>query len=291
MKLIAYPLLSLLLLLVSGHSLPAQDNQPLKKEWLARDIEALTILPKLTPLENQTFEGIQEILGLHKYRDEDDLGFGARTFSFSKGNGYTNLIFTGFVFNGKIGSYRIAVYSTSSWPRIRQFIIEAWKQNSELRFEEGDYGMSFSRESPEMFQTYKNAVSAELGEMESLTVPADLRDSYESLISPLNNSVVGKGCCGYACVIPQGKRAIDEIVKANRIDLIGNILKGYNPGGRVYAAQAMLELEKQGVVLSIDAQNAIKKIRNLDISIETCSGCIHYHKTAKDILDSPEDFQ
>jgi hypothetical protein len=129
-------------------------------------------------------------------------------------------------------------------------------------------------------------------------VPSVLKDDYEYLISPGENSVVGNGGCGYGGMTPPGKLAIDALVKANRLalvkanrlDLIENVVRGYNPGGRVYAALALVAIEKQGSPLTDDTRATIEKIRQLDIMIDTCSGCIISHRTAKAIFESPNSF-
>jgi hypothetical protein len=289
MKPISCSILFFILLLLSAGFCLAQDNEPIQKEWLAKDTEALKLLSKVTPVENQTFESLEKILG--EPTDQEDRGFGARTFTFSKGNGYTHFSVTAFTFNNSVIHYNVGVGSSSkSWQRIKPIIIGAWKQNSILEFKESDSGIYYERNFPEVLEAYKDAVSNELGKMKPVSVPANLKEAYENLISPTRNSVVGSGGCGYGGVTPQGKEDIDLIVAAKQVDLLENILRGYNAGGRVYAVLALLEMEKRGLKLSEDAQNGIRKISNLTIKIETCSGCMFTYRTAKEILSKPDSF-
>ena len=88
----------------------------------------------------------------------------------------------------------------------------------------------------------------------------------------------------YGGVTPRGKTTIDALVKANRIDLIGNILMGYNPGGRMYAALAFIAMQRKGIQLSPDVIQALQVVRAMDLELETCDGCIVSHKTAKQII-------
>ena len=134
----------------------------------------------------------------------------------------------------------------------------------------------------------QKAVATELGVMRGVQVPAELKDDYEYLISPLQNSVVGSGGCGFAGTTPNGKKALDALMQAHRVDLVENVLRGFNPGGRVYAALALLRLKSSGLPLSAETQTTIKKISDLDIKIGTCSGCLFFHRTAKEILESPD---
>lgn len=289
MKQIAHALFFLFLSLALSSASFAQKPKKLETEWLAKDMKSIELIAKLIPVENQTIENIQAILGENTRSEEENLGFGAERFSLIKGNGYTAFHVDAFTLNASIKYYEVRVSgSADGWHLIRDYIIKAWRQNGGPEFEENKYGLAFRKTLDVGFQAYKNAVAAELGEIKSVNVPTDLKDSYDELISPLNNSRVGFGGCGYGGVVPQGKLAIDALVKAKRIDLIENILKGYNPGGRVYAALALLGMKKEGLRLRSDTQSTINKLKSLDIKIETCSGCIVTPRTAKEILEAPE---
>ncbi len=287
MKQIVATFLLLFLLLAFSSASFAQKSKKLEVEWLAKDVKSIELISKLMPLDNQTIDNVKAILGKNTGGEEENLGFGAQRFILSKGNGYTSFHVDAFTLNGSIKYYEIGVSGDSdNWPQIRDYIIKAWRQNDGPEFEENRYGLAYRKTLDVGFQAYRNAVAAELGEMKAVDVPAGLKDYYDELISPLNNSMVGFGVCGYAGVVPQGKVAIDALVKAKKIDLIENILRGLNPGGRVYAALALLEMKKQGLRLSSDTQSTINRVSSLDIKIDTCSGCIVTHRTAKEILEA-----
>jgi len=108
-----------------------------------------------------------------------------------------------------------------------------------------------------------------------------LKKAFDYLTSPIENWGVGGR---------EGEIAIDALVNANRIDLIENVLRGFNPGGRVYAALALLKLNKGNkLVLSADTVGTIEKVRYLDISIGTIAGCLVSSRTAKEILSDLDD--
>jgi hypothetical protein len=143
---------------------------------------------------------------------------------------------------------------------------------------------------PAVFQAYQQAVAAALGELKPVTVPAELRDGYEYLLSPLENSYVGKGGCGYGGEVPAGREAMDALLQAGRMDLIENVLRGYNPGGRVYAALALLEQQRRGVWLPPEVQETIRKLSVLKITITTCEGCLVSQQWAKSVFRTPEKY-
>lgn len=286
-------LLSFFLLLLCGHVSVAQKKAPLRADWLAMDIANLErILPQLKQNEPLTVAALERIFdspGSNNHFDwigrDKRLGYGAQTFVFSKSGGYTSLRVTGFVFNGTIGNYSITLHSLASWPRIKSVLVDTWNRNGGPEFTEAEDGLRHKREFASVIADYKKAVADQLGEMQPVNVPAQLKDGYELLISPGKNSVVGQGGCGYGAVTPPGKYAIDAIVNAQRLDLLANILKGYNPGGRVYAAVALTAMQRKGVELPGDTLAALELVRNLDLRVETCEGCIFSFQTAKTIID------
>ena len=271
----------ILILLLSVSSL-AETRDKLKTEWLTQDIATIhQLLPRLAQTD-PTLESLEKLFG--KGPELTELGFGASTFAFSKPGGYTAFRVRGLAINGKIGYYRIAVGGSASWAKIRNYIIQTWNANSQLAFQENKYGIDYFKEYSPVIEEYKEVVRSQLGDLKNVTVPTDLQEAYTYLISLENNSVVGSGPCNYGAVVPRGKTAIDKIVKSNREDLIENILKGYNPGGRMYALLALVELQKNGSKLSAETEKAMRVVRELEIDMETCSGCIHGFKTAQKII-------
>jgi hypothetical protein len=168
---------------------------------------------------------------------------------------------------------------------IKTVLVDTWKRSGGPEFTEGEYGLHHDREFASVIADYKKAVADQLGEMQPVHVPTDLNDDYELLIALGTNSVVGQGACGYGAVTPRGKKAIDAIVNANRLDLLANVLKGYNPGGRVYAAVALTAMQRNGVTLPSDTLHTLEVVRNLDLLLETCSGCLMSFKTAGTIIN------
>jgi hypothetical protein len=103
----------------------------------------------------------------------------------------------------------------------------------------------------------------------------------------MKNSRVGMGICGLRGPVLEGKTSIDALVKAGRMDLIENVLRGYNPGGRAFAAIALLKMEERGVKLAPKVKKTIEKVRALDVPITTCSGCIvKSGLKAKDVIST-----
>lgn len=271
------------LLLLCANAALAQKQEPIRADWLAKDVALIErLLPQLNPTEPLTIAKLKTIFG-DKF-SETELGFGGRTFAFSGAGGYAYLQVSGFAFNGEIGSYKISLESYLFWPTVSGLLTDAWKRSSDLEFKQGKWGLYYDREIPNVLTDFKRGVSSQLGELQVAAVPADLNDAYEELVSVGNNSIVSPFECGFALVTPPGKKAIDALVKAERIDLIGNILKGYNPGGRVYAAVALIAMQRKGTELPQDLLRALEFVRAMDFEITTCQGCLMMPKKPKQII-------
>ena len=275
------------LLMPGGRLLAVQKKEALRADWLALDVANIErLLPELKRNQPLTLPALEQIFGAPPSVTE--LGFGGRVFTFSKGGGYTSLRVRGFVFIDRIGYYTISIGCSSSWSMIRNVIVETWKRNTDLEFKEGECSLAHDREFPDVVADYKTTVASQLGELEPVTVPPELRGAYEHLISLGNNSRIGNGGCGYGGVTPEGKNAIDAIVRADRVDFINNILRGYNPGGRVYAWLALFGKLRKGQSVSADSLRAMDVVRTLNIELEHCSGCILSFETAQQIINDWE---
>ena len=264
----------------------SESEEPLKLEWVKDDVGGVAVLLKLMPIENQNIEILKKRLKDDWSVDDDQLGFGAKRVSFSKGYGYSSVYVDVLTFKNKVAYYEIGVTGTRrEWNQYREQIINAWKQNRGPEFTEKDYELVYQRNYDTVFESYYRAVADKLGAMRPVSVPADLKDAYDYLTSPLHNSYVGEGICGLGGPVLEGKTSIDSLINANRIDLIENVLRGYNPGGRIFAAIALLRMERQGLKLQAEVTATLNKVVNLDVPAATCTGCLVFSgRKAKDIV-------
>jgi hypothetical protein len=282
MKHLYFCLLTAFTLINCSASSFAQDQVRLREDWLAKDYRSIKLISLLASPAPLTTQRIREILDLQGEPDDEDLGFGASTFYIAKGHGYTSLYVEGFAFKGTIGSYKLGIQaSKESWRQIREHIIDLWMQNYGPAFKENETGLFHEATNDSLVLGYKSAVSAELGEMTRADVPDELKNAFDYLTSPVGSRAVGDSIA---------EKAIDALVHAKRVDLIENVLRGFNPSGRVFAAFALLKLNKNSEqILTSDTISTIAKVRNLDIPIVTVRGCIVSRRTANDILSESEE--
>jgi hypothetical protein len=269
----------------------AQDKT-LNPEWLADDIKTVGDFAGISQLKPTPYSEIQRSFGssymlghrLIYLQDADDLGFGFKQFHYQLGSGYCDFYVRGFILSGDYARYETGVDCGSEWNQIRKPVIKAWKQAGGPAFKEDPNGISSEELNNDVVQRYKDEVGKFLGPMKPARVPAQLQKYYDYLIDPLENSVVASGPCGYPGATSAGKNSIDLFIAAKRIDLLENILRGYNPGGRIYAALALLKMEKDGITLEPKIRETIEKVANLDINIKICRGCIYNDYKGKEVL-------
>jgi hypothetical protein len=137
------------------------------------------------------------------------------------------------------------------------------------------------------------AREAALGPMIAVEVPKDLSAPYELLMSAARSVVFGSHC-GYLGIDPPGKDAMTRLVAARRWDLVGNVLRGPNAGGRLYAATAIIE--RAGAKIGRDEVEAIRALSPEDArtllalardttSVDTCSGCTSSISSSAKLLE------
>lgn len=290
MKLIYRILLLIAVLLIGTGQLAAQKREPLDRDRLAKDIANAGFLAKIPEIGVDSLTAIRAALGPPYSVSESDIDQTALQFRSEQPGGYTRIELWVLAFGDKILRYRVKVSGRSdSWWMIRAQMIDAWERNTKLVGTERDASILYEREFPDVATAYQAYQLAEFGEFKDLPVPAELANAYALLSSPTKEVLVGDSC-GYGAQPPEGKKAIDSLVNANRWDLVENLLSGPNLGGRVYAALALLRRERAGTTLSERIKTRINKFRGSQVIIPTCGGCfIDCRSIAQIIADDGKD--
>ena len=124
----------------------------------------------------------------------------------------------------------------------------------------------YKKDFDNVWRVYRSEIAKQLGPMKQVNLPDKLKSAYGLLIDPFKNSSIT------VVAFDEGKPAIDALEDAKRIDLIENVLRGQNPGGRIYAAISLLRMQRRGKKFSRATNAAIRKVVNLDADAETCWG-------------------
>ena len=81
--------------------------------------------------------------------------------------------------------------------------------------------------------------------------------------------------CYYAGMPPEGRQAIDNLIKNKDYKIIMSILDGQNNEGKIYAIEALLILNsKEEIKLTELEKGKIKSIIEEDLEIYRCQGCL-----------------
>ncbi len=300
----------LVVLCGSGQVLAAEPD-PQIVNWVQDDAEGLRLLLRAMPLERQDIDSLIARLAAtarteHFTADEgrtygikrgwsvqeQRLGFGASHVELVSGREGCHARATLLVFEQTLAHYEIEVSCGERWPAVRQTIVGEWLRSARTEFTESTNGLTSQRAFDAVLDRYRHAVAAKLGDFRELDVPARFAGDFARMTSPLVNSMVSTRGCGMASTPVPEQLAIQAMVASGRVDLLENMLRGYNPGGRMYAAVALMNL-RDSVGLRPEVEATLRKVLDLDADIKTCSGCIGQTLTARAALASlvtPRDY-
>ncbi len=111
-------------------------------------------------------------------------------------------------------------------------------------------------------------------------------DDVRTLMDPLGDLDYGTSCYE-AGEAPPGRPAADRLRLQGNWSAFAAILKGLNPEGRLYAAQALLLLAAEGVPVSKDARDAIDVVRRMKVQVSTCNGSLVQDRTPHEVMGEP----
>ena len=131
---------------------------------------------------------------------------------------------------------------------------------------------------------YQERVDIYLGPLAPVDVPAKYVMDYDLLTQPLWELTYGEAC-GWAGLAPRGREAIERLITDEQYSLIENILRGYNPEGRIYAIEAILRIGKSVPQIILRNREIIGKLLSLDIEIAACYGCFFGYSPARWLLN------
>lgn len=265
-----------LIFVCAAHVSTMAQAEPLVSEWVNDDIKGVLSVVQLIPFEKQNLEKVKASLQKDWGVEETDLGFGAKYLELEKGQGYTKGYIYALIYDGRVAQYEAGIESHSeAWPRISQRINDKWKESNGPEVPMEEHGLAFRRTLANVLHDYRARVAVALGPLNDAEVPKELIKSYVTLTDPMENSTIS------------GTHQNDEIqalLTSQRIDLLENVLRAYNPGARVLAALALLELEKSGRQLSSKTRLTANKVLHLRIGLHACFYDMCSTLTARELL-------
>jgi hypothetical protein len=251
----------------------ATDNSLdiISKETMRQELEDVYPLAALTPFEKNDPDNLKQQLIQLGYKIETDKTdqFGFTRIVIYKESSYKVIVLYLGVFNNELANYHLVIPDTAyAWRFSNQpdtlinKLKQLWKQNSDTALYAGqeEYGDMVALQSfPDVYSDYFKVVTGGLGALNAVTVPKDLLTSYAALVSDKFRHTATKESVSYSdlerkIVAMKNQEIVSEAINklfiAKRIDLIENVLNGFNPLARS-AAKAKLKslgLAKEPVV-------------------------------------------
>lgn len=82
--------------------------------------------------------------------------------------------------------------------------------------------------------------------------------------------------CGFAGVDPEPRTQIEALIAQNDTSEIFNWLQRKDLVYRVYAAEALIRLEKNGMIIPAAELALVETLKNSTQEVYVCSGCSHW---------------
>lgn len=264
----------------------AGAEEALDEEWVASDVAAARrVAGALSETKLPTF---LEKLGSASTEEDRDIGFGARRLRLAVYGGYTTTWVTVVSWDGGVGPLEVSCHEEAEvWAGIRDRIKAEYKGHEP---EVGDTGLRVrvgAQADPEGFRRERNRV---LGPPLAIDPHPSLEEAYLLLWSPTSDLVYG-WMHGEGGDPPPGRNAVERILGHEQGPaLLDDILRGPNPEGRLYAAEALLRIEKKGRKLGEQVRKSIDRVRKSGVKIHVARGCeVSWEPAAEPLREMLED--
>lgn len=169
----------------------------------------------------------------------------------------------------------VRVRSLGGSDALRRLMRDTWGDAVAIRPD----GVDARFEVRPVFGLYGAAIAKALGTSASVTIPEADREAAALLADPLSDLTFGD-VCNEDGSPPRGREAVDSLRLRASVVTLDVVLRGPNPEGRLYAAEALLLLQQEGVRLTESLETAVHEVLALEIPIQACGGCLHYEQPA-----------
>lgn len=254
-------------------------SSDVRRDWLGKDLQAVGRFAPMFPLRP-----LEETLAAFDMTDDNcmpiEQGFGIEARWCALPGGYAScrlklISHEGVVFESEA---RCSA-SERSWSTIEGVITKAYETALVPRgfSVERNVASSSTRDDAVRLRAMASLANA-LGPRSGADVPPELAESFALLDSPSATLTIGTAC-GAGGSPPEGNRAMQQLVEANREDLLRDVMHGMNAGGRIYG---YIGLRLLGRNTAAD-DRVFDRLAALELEVETCRGCSSMRERAKAI--------
>lgn len=261
-------LFSIILLLCSVFNSFSEDvnmNQVHKGEAVLRS--TLDFIEK----NDFTDSSIRKLTG-NVNENSIQLGFGLQQYCDGISGGGVSVNINYVVFKEQLIKMSIEIYG---YDNIKNHIgADLQERYSKIFSRYGGYKYRYENDlNYEKYNDYKKEI---VGECKAVVIPQEYKEYYDRLYS-VDECEPWPNIYGYAYGIagakPDGRIAMEKLLKLNDKDIFISLLKGDHPAGRIYAAEGLLRLENSKENVDLINQIFSTLVRN-GIRYTTSNGCI-----------------
>lgn len=269
------------------------SEKPINEDYVKDDLKIITDLvnkiPELPPDYNEFARLLPGFQGQEYHLPEQsggvDVGFGLTVSNDIYYGGYGNFKISILHHKRDVLLVNIDIYFTSQG---HEFIKDRIVEHLKIPIRCSQYGVHYQRNFEVNLTNYlaQNIFPIQLTPTSENYNEQEL-EYFEIMSNPTNFLEWGRRC-GESGEPTIGKITIDSLTKANKYQLVEDILYTPSVVGRIYAMQALERWEwKKEYSLSEKARKAIMAIKGLDISFNVCDGgCMVESMTYRQLADS-----
>lgn len=281
------------------HSLNALSQNDIPEEWVDLDVAIFQqFFQAFPPKSETTLEDLKLNFKNFKQASKDSIGFDASLYDCRFIGGTISIYTTVVSYKNRIVKVEANISNTEFSHLNRVFNRDS---NIKSRFDKlftlktfpryplkalphhyKDSCYQYTYTNQPLFEEYKNHVAEYLGEQGAVS-PGKCKLEYDFLNNPTNRyQFLSSYFKSYRPVY-----AMNKLKKANKIDCIKNIIRGFSLSGRIYGIAGLLELAKEGkYTLTKDDKDLINKVLNLDLTVESSSGCFIITLKYRECIDN-----
>jgi hypothetical protein len=252
----------------------------LNKEWLDLDRANLKSLVKLLKEDCSHLDCFAGDLISARQDKDESIGFGARRHEYHQYGGSITAHIVIISYKKTIAAIEVDLVTSKRQELIKEILDAdpALKKDFWSLFKldevvnEDRVVLRYREIRRQEFGLIERRVAVVLGKPGKAVPPEELVVDYEMLFYPTRIYQYGKSC-GYNAERPEAGKAVDRLASGKHIKLLRNIVRGYNPEGRLYALETLHEMAMNGTHrMSRADERLIETILGLNLYVDICVG-------------------
>lgn len=250
----------------------ASAGDSLDEDWVAQDVAVARRIVAALPAGETRLADFLKKLAASSTDEDRGIGFGARRLRLALYGGYTTTWVTVISWNDGVGPLEVFCHEGNAdlWSVLEDKIAAEYKGREPVIEETGLRVRIGHQADPAGFRDERSKV---LGPPMKIDPHPDVAEAYFLLWSPFSDLAYGS-MQGEGGDKPEGRLAMEKLLAHEQgASLLGDVLRGPNPEGRLYAAEGLLRLERRGGKLGEQIRKNIDWVRKSDVKIHACRGC------------------